>query len=254
MTKQNLSVNQNDIFKLGDHVLVCGSSLDTKLVDLVFKNSKIKLILSDAPYGVSYVDSKESLGQHVTVSREIQNDNITKQDDYKKFTVDWLTPVVKHLERKNSFYMFNGDKMLLPVLQAIEQSGFTFSQLLIWVKSQPIIGRKDYAPQHELILFGWCGVHEFLHSKDRSVLYHPKPSSNKLHPTMKPISLLRRLILNSTRIGDAVYDPFLGSGSSIIASEHTKRRCIGFEIDPSYCETIIQRWTKLTGRKAEKYV
>ena len=254
MKKQNLSINQNDIFKLGDHFLVCGNSLDTELVDRALKDTKIKLILSDAPYGVSYVSSKESLGQNVTVNKVIQNDGITNQAEYKEFTINWLTPTIKHLERKNSFYMFNGDKMLLAVLEAIRDSDFTFSQLLIWVKSQPIIGRKDFAPQHELVLFGWYGVHEFMHSKDRSILYHPKPSSNKLHPTMKPISLLRRLILNSTRIGDVVYDPFLGSGSSIIACEHTKRKCIGFEIDTSYCETIIQRWSKLTGRKVEKYV
>jgi DNA modification methylase len=250
MKKLNLLVNPNDVFKLGDQILACGNCLDAQLVDKAIGESKIKLVISDSPYGVSYVESKESLGQKVTVNKMIQNDCITNPEEYKEFTSGWLTPTIKHLERKNSFYMFNGDKMLLPVLQAIENSKFTFSQLLIWVKSQPIMGRKDFAPQHELILFGWHGVHEFMKSKDRSVLFHPKPQNNKLHPTMKPISLLRRLILNSTRVGDIVYDPFLGSGSTLVACEHTKRKCIGIEIDPDYCQIIIQRWEKLTGGKA----
>ena len=253
MKKQNLLVNQNDIFKLGDHVLACGNCLDVALVDKAVEGRKIKLIFSDAPYGVSYVENKESFGRTVSVNRAIENDNISSPGDYEEFTISWLEPIKKHLTRKNGFYMFNGDKMLLSVLKALEKLDFTFSQLLIWVKSQPIMGRKDFAPQHELVLFGWFGVHEFMKSKDRSVLFHPKPHSNKLHPTMKPISLLRRLILNSTRVGDIIYDPFLGSGSTIIACEHTKRKCIGIEIDPEYCKIIIQRWEKLTGGKAEKY-
>lgn len=82
---------------------------------------------------------------------------------------------------------------------------------------------------------------------DKSVTFYPKPSSSKLHPTMKPVGLLRRLILNSTKVGDTVYDPFGGSGSTLVACEHTKRKCIMVEMDPEYCETIVARWQKLTG-------
>ncbi len=108
----------------------------------------------------------------------------------------------------------------------------------------------DYLPQHELILYGWSGTHDFKRGKDKSVVFAAKPSKSTLHPTMKPIPLLRKLILNSTDIGDWVYDPFGGSGSTLIACEHTKRRCVMVEMDPEYCATITARWGKLTGRHA----
>jgi DNA modification methylase len=130
--------------------------------------------------------------------------------------------------------------------------GFKFAQLVIWVKTHSIIGRMDYLPQHELIAYGWHGTHAFLRSKDKSVLVHPKPQKSSLHPTMKPIGLLRNLILNSSRIGEVVYDPFGGSGSTLMACEQTKRRCFIVEMDADYCRTIITRWEKLTGRNAIK--
>jgi site-specific DNA-methyltransferase (adenine-specific) len=133
------------------------------------------------------------------------------------------------------------------------EAGMKFAQLLIWVKTHAVIGRMDYAPQHELIAYGWFGTHEFLKSKDKSVLVCPRPNKSAMHPTTKPLDLIRRLILNSTRIGDVVYDGFLGSGTTLLACEQTKRVCIGVELDPEYCQTIIFRFEKLTGLKAEKY-
>jgi len=110
----------------------------------------------------------------------------------------------------------------------------------------------DYLPQHEFIAYGWFGTHEFHKSKDKSILFYPKPNKSKLHPTMKPVGLLRRLILNSTKVGDAVYDPFGGSGSTLIACEQTKRRCLTIEVDPKYCQTIIDRFNKLTGKEVKR--
>jgi DNA modification methylase len=90
-------------------------------------------------------------------------------------------------------------------------------------------------------------------SKAKSVLYHPKPNASKLHPTQKPVGLLRKLIPNSTKVNEYIYDPFLGSGSTAIACEHLGRRCIGLDLDPEYVSTTIARWEKLTGKAAEKY-
>jgi len=129
-------------------------------------------------------------------------------------------------------------------------AGLKVAQVLIWVKQQSVIGRLDYAPQHELIVYGWRGTHHFRRSKDKSVLFHPRPNKSKLHPTTKPIGLIRRLVLNSSEIGDVVFDGFLGSGTCLLACEQLKRKCFGVEIDPEYCQTIINRWEKLTGRKA----
>ena len=130
------------------------------------------------------------------------------------------------------------------------ESGFKVAQLLIWVKSQAVVGRLDYAPQHELILYGWHGTHRFRRSKDKSVLFYPRPSKSALHPTTKPIGLIRRLILNSTEIGDVVFDGFLGSGTCLLACEQTKRQCFAVELDEEYCLTAIARWERMTGLKA----
>jgi len=105
--------------------------------------------------------------------------------------------------------------------------------------------RKDYNPQHELIVYGWYGQHKFESRQGKTVIFNPRPQKSVLHPTMKPIPLLRKFILNSTKIGDTVYDPFGGSGSTMIGCEHTKRRCLMIEKDETYCQVIIDRFNKL---------
>ena len=109
--------------------------------------------------------------------------------------------------------------------------------------------KRDYLAKHELIAYGWHGTHQFYKSKDKSVLFYPKPNASPLHPTTKPDGLIRRLILNSSSIGDTVYDPFAGSGTTLIASEETKRRFLAIEIDPEYCKVILNRYEKLLGGK-----
>ena len=133
-----------------------------------------------------------------------------------------------------------------------KEAGYYYSQMIIWVKNTVVLGRKDYLPMHELIAYGWMGRHKMERSKAKSVLFHPKPARSKLHPTQKPIGLLRKLIPNSTKINEWIYDPFLGSGSTLIACEHLGRRCLGTEIDEQYCDIIIRRWEKLTNGTAEK--
>jgi DNA modification methylase len=142
--------------------------------------------------------------------------------------------------------------MIFALKNSLDELKIKLAQLLIWIKNHAVVGRLDYLPQHELIAYGWYGRHKFVRSKDKSVLFYPKPSKSKLHPTMKPIRLLRKLILNSSKINDLVYDPFLGSGSTMIACEQTKRRCFGIELSPEYCQVIINRFEKLTGIKAVK--
>lgn len=134
----------------------------------------------------------------------------------------------------------------------MKEAGLKFSQLVIWIKNHAVIGRKDYLPMHELIAVGWYGTHIFHKGKDKSILFYPKPNKSAFHPTQKPIGLLRRLILNSSAIGDVIYDCFGGSGSTMVACEQTKRRCILVELDPEYCQTIIDRFEKTFGIKARR--
>jgi site-specific DNA-methyltransferase (adenine-specific) len=142
---------------------------------------------------------------------------------------------------------------MFPALRSgMKESGFYYSQMIVWLKNNVVMGRKDYLPMFELIAYGWFGRHKMERSKAKNVLFHPKPAKSKLHPTQKPVGLLRKLIPNSTKIGDCVYDPFLGSGSTAIACEHLGRRCIGIDIDPEYVATSIARLEKLIGEKAKK--
>jgi len=252
MNQSSNLIKQGDAFRLGEHLLICGDSRDKEMLSKFLSAKKIKSVICDVPYGVAVTESKEGF-QTLAKNKPIANDQLQSDEDYRKFTRDWIEAILPHLERKNSFYIFNSDKMVFALREGMLETGLKFGQLLIWVKTHAVIGRMDYAPQHELIAYGWYGVHEFLKSKDKSVLVCPKPNKSKMHPTTKPLDLIRRLVLNSTRIGDVVYDGFLGSGTCLLACEQTKRVCIGVEIDPEYCQTIIDRFQKLTGLTAQKY-
>lgn len=246
---------RGDIWILGDHRLLCGDSINDDITRLI--KGKVRLIATDPPYGVAYVENKKHFKKHdgdtqISVDREIQNDQLQSSEEYAEFSEKWLAKIAPYLEDYNAAYIFNADLMINALREGFKKAGFYYSQTLIWVKNSLVVGRKDYLPQHELILYGWYGKHKFERSKDKTIINYPKPSSSKLHPTMKPVGLMRRIILNATKIGDYVYDPFSGSGSTLIACEHTKRKCYGVEVDPVYCDTIVARWEALTGKKAIK--
>jgi len=251
MEKSLNSIKQGDIFRLGNHLLLCADSRNKELIAKLVGKHKIKAVIADVPYAVEVVESKKDF-HALSKNKKVANDHLQTDEEYTKFTYEWIEAIKPHLERKNSFYIFNSDKMVFALREGMLNAGLKFGQLLIWVKTHSVIGRMDYAPQHELIVYGWSGAHEFLKSKDRSVLVCPKPNKSPMHPTTKPLDLIRRLILNSTRIGDVVFDGFLGSGTALLACEQTKRICIGVEIDPEYCQTTIDRFTKLTGLTAKK--
>lgn len=252
MKKSSNSIKYGEAFRLGNHLLLCADSRNKDMVAKLVGKMKIKSVIIDPPYGVAVTESKVGF-QTLAKNKVITNDHLQSDAEYRKFTRDWIEAVTPFLERKNSFYIFNSDKMVFALREGMMEAGVKLGQLLIWVKTHAVMGRMDYAPQHELIAYGWYGVHEFLKSKDKSVLLCPKPSKSKMHPTTKPLDLLRRLILNGTRIGDVVYDGFLGSGTTMLACEQTKRVCVGVELDPEYCQTIIDRFEKLSGIKAERY-
>ena len=247
-TKLSRPIKRGDVIALGDHFLVCENAEMWWFGNYI--QGEIDMILTDPPYGVDYAASKRGLGK-IAKDKDIENDGFMDDEVYIDFSRRWLEACVPFLAAKNSVYVFNSDKMIFALREAFLQVELKVAQMIVWVKSQPVIGRLDYLPQHELILYGWSGTHDFRRGKDKSVIFERKPRRSGLHPTMKPIPLLRRLILNSTRVGDTVYDPFGGSGSTLIACEHTKRRCIMVEMDPEYCETIVKRWEKLTGHGAE---
>lgn len=245
-------IKYGDIFQIGLHRIACCDARDEKIIGKLIGEKKIKLLLCDVPYGVEVVESKKDFKNLTIKHKKIINDQDQSDEAYANFTKEWLAVVIPHLAVKNSAYIFNSDKMIFALREGMLRAGFKFSQLIVWVKSHAVIGRLNYLPQHELIAFGWFGTHEFKKSQDKSVLFYPRPSKSKLHPTMKPIPLLRNLILNSSSISGIIFDGFLGSGSSILAAEQTKRICYGTEIDPEYCQIILDRVAKATGLKAVK--
>lgn len=244
-------IQKNDLFQIGDHMLACGDALDPEIVKRLIGDRKVSLILSDMPYGVGVVESKVGFSK-IKKAKIIANDHLQTDEEYEKFTSGWLNLIKPYLTEKNSYYLFNSDRMIFAMREGLLDAGFKFSQLLIWVKNHAVIGRMNYLPMHELIAYGWFGTHKFYKSQHKSVLFYPKPNKSPLHPTTKPTDLLRDLILNSSRIGDYVYDPFAGSGSLGIACEQTKRKALMIELDPEYCQTIIDRHEKFSGHKAIK--
>ncbi len=249
---------QNDsakLWKLGEHRLLLGDATKQEDIAHLIRGDKVALLLCDPPYGVGYVEGKqeflESIGKENKTSEfaAIRGDGIA--DDYYAFSRKWLEAVAPHFASKSAFYIFNSDTKLRELLNALHDTQYSKSALLIWLKNRFVVGRKDYHPQHELILYGWRGTHTYFGNKDKTALFYPKPTRSKLHPTMKPPALLRRLIYHSTKPGDIVLDPFGGSGSTLIACEHMRRTCLMMEFEESYCCTVVDRWEKLTRRKAE---
>ncbi|MFA6005323.1 MAG: site-specific DNA-methyltransferase [Patescibacteria group bacterium] len=235
------SINLGDIYQLGNHMLGCGKAEDSLLLQQMLGDRRISCVVTDPPYGSDTVKAKEGFAE-LSNQTNIVNDQQRSGQEYSLFTCSWLKNVRKHLILPNSVYIFNSDKMIWSVKEALETAGGKFSQLLIWAKNHNVVGRLDYNPQHELILYGWFGKHEFYKSKDKSVLCFPKPNKSKLHPTTKPVALIRHLILNSTQIGDIVWDGFGGSGTTLLACQQTRRTCVMTEISPVYCQTIVNRF------------
>lgn len=248
-----MKVNKGDIFEVGNHVVGCGDSTDREFVSKVIGKNRIRTILCDPPYGVAYVENKKGFAKlGVKDEKIIAGDHLQSEEEYEDFTQKYLGITIPYLEEHNAVYIFNADPMFPSLRSGMKQAGFYYSQMIIWLKNQPVMSRKDYLSQYELIAYGWFGKHKMERSKSKNVLYYPRPSKSKLHPTQKPIGLLRRIIPDSTKIGDIVYDPFLGSGSTAIACQHLGRKCIGIELDEAYVTTSIKRLEKLTGVKAVK--
>lgn len=246
MKKRVITIGE--IYKVGNHVAACGDSRDRAFVSKVIGTGKIDLIVSDVPYGVGYVENKFTAGgvKHAP----ILNDHPQSEEEFSAFTRAWLEAAKPFMAKKNTAYVFCGDRMLFAFRDGLIKAGWRFGQILFWLKTAAVLNRLNYCPQHETLVAFWLGAHAFYKSKDKSVIIHPKPAANKRHPTEKPIPVLRRFVLNSSRIGNLVYDPFAGSGTTALAAEQTGRSSVSVELDPQYCHVIIERLEKITGEKA----
>jgi DNA modification methylase len=219
------------------------------------------MVFTDPPYGVSYADKNKFLnnadkGNHLQI--DIINDHMTLEGTGALWS-NTFKVWVDYLNDYHAYYICSpqgGDLFLMMMMMMMmNENGFPLRHTIIWVKNNHVLGRTDYNYKHEPILYGWNGKHKFYGGGEQkfSVWNYDKPLKNDLHPTMKPVELIMNAVLNSTQSGNnIVVDMFLGSGSTLIACEKTNRICYGMEIDPIYCQVIIDRWEEFTGLKAEK--
>lgn len=230
-------------WRLGSHVVHCGDCTTSGSVARAFDliGAPADQIVTDPPYGVSY---------GAKTGRKIANDQA--EVDYRPFFARFLelAPVAK----KNTAFIFMSGQELHNLRLAFDDAAFTWGDYLLWVKQRPVLGRKDYNAGHEFIVYGWKGAHKFYGpvGKASTVLTFDRPVASPEHPTKKPTELLVRLIRDGSAPKAVVYDPFLGSGSTLIASEMSGRRCVGIELTPVYCATAVRRWERFTGLKAER--
>ena len=244
--KVETRVKKGDIWQLGEHRLMCGDSTVQTDVERLMAGEKADLLLTDPPYNVAYEGkTKEKL--------TIQND---KQDDasFLQFLTDCFVCAFSFLKDGASFYIWHADSEGYNFRGALKSAGFVLKQTLIWVKNTMVLGRQDYQWKHEPCLYGWKegAAHKWYSDrKQTTVLEFDKPNRSEDHPTMKPVALFAYQLCNSTQRGGLVLDLFGGSGTSIIASEQSGRKCYTMELDPHYCDVIIKRWENLTGKEAK---
>lgn len=271
--------NPGDVWLLGNHRLMCGDSTKEADVAKLMGGEQAHLLLTDPPYNVDYQGGTKD-------KMKIANDNM---DDvaFVGFLTAAFNCAAQAMRPGAAFYVWHADSKGYEFRTALKEVGLTLRETLIWVKNALVLGRQDYQWRHEPCLYGWKdgAAHYFVDDRSQStviedagvdyrklkkeellkivlkltdvsipntVVYEDKPTKNDIHPTMKPVKLMARLIRNSTRQAQLVLDLFGGSGSTLIACEQINRKCFTMEYDPGYCDAIIDRYEKLTGQEAER--
>lgn len=230
---------RGDIWQLGKHRVICSDSTKSETYDQLLGDKKANLVVTDPPYNV---DVEETAGK-------ILNDNMSDGDFYQ-FLLSMFTQVENHMETDASIYVFHADTEGLNFRKAFKDAGFYLSGCCIWKKNSLVLGRSPYQWQHEPCLYGWKkkGKHQWFSDRKQTTIWeYDRPKSSKDHPTMKPIQLMAYPIQNSSMRGTIVLDPFLGSGSTLIAADQTGRVCYGIELDEKFVDVIVKRYIEVTG-------
>lgn len=272
------SVEYGDIYQLGRHRLMCGDSTSAGDMKELVDGEKIDLYVTDPPYNVAYEGKTEE-------AMTIQNDSMDDAS-FRQFLRDAFSVADQHLKPGGAFYIWHADSEGLNFRAAVKETGWLLKQNLVWVKNSIVLGRQDYQWKHEPCLYGWKdgASHYFVDNRSlatvieedeenlkemtkgelisyiktmqenspTSIFYEDKPVRSDIHPTMKPLKLIARCVLNSSKKGERVLDSFNGGGSTLMVCEKTERIYYGMELDPVYVERTIKRWEEETGLKAEK--
>lgn len=244
-----------DIWQLGQHRLMCGDSTDAAQVALLLDGQQIQLYLTDPPYNVAYGYDNSTTEGHRKDGLVVLNDKMDN-DKFEQFLTNAFNAANANMRKGASFYIFHSDGYSYWFRKAlINTVDLELRENLIWVKNSMVLGRQDYQWRHEPCLYGWkkgASHNWFSDRKQTTVMEFDRPTKSVEHPTMKPIPLFAYLIQNSSQEGWNVYDSFGGSGTTIMACEQLGRNGFSMELDPHYCDVIINRWETYTGKKAEK--
>lgn len=262
------------VYQLGKHRLMCGDSTNLKDVQKLVDGQQVDLLLTDPPYNVDYEGT----------AGKIQNDNMADAQ-FRQFLVSAYASANNVMKPGAAFYIWHADCEGFNFRGAARDVGWTVRQCLIWVKSSLVLGRQDYHWIHEPCLYGWKdgAAHYFIDDRTQTtviedqkrdfskmkkeemkqlleeiysdkeittIIREAKPARNDMHPTMKPLKLMGRLIKNSSKKNEKVLDLFGGSGSTLMACEQLERTCYTMEYDPRFVDVIIERWEAYTGEKA----
>lgn len=229
-----------DLFEIGQHRLLCGDSTDSDAVARLMNGEKADMVFTDPPYNVNYGNIKHAKFKQ----REIENDNMSGQD-FMDFCQGFASNIKLFCD--GIIYCWAGPGADGRIMFTVLDNMFHCSTMIVWNKDQFTLGRGKYQNKHEVCWFGW-NQNGTSFTEDRTltnVWDFARPKKSELHPTMKPIQLVENGLNHSSKINDKVLDLFLGSGSTMVAAHQLKRRCYGMELDPKYCQVIIDRMRKL---------
>ena len=249
-----------ELWELGAHRLMCGDSTDTQALETLMGGGLADMVFTDPPYGVAIGDKNKLLNSVQKAGRcteNIKNDKLSTDELYT-ILVKAMINVRNNCKDDACYYVTSpqGGELGLMMMMMMKDAGVPVRHMLIWEKNSATfsLGRLDYDYQHEPIFYTWTKSHHNYRKGDyrTTVWKYDKPRKCDLHPTMKPVELVANCLMDATREGDTVLDVFGGSGTTLIACEQLRRKCRMVELDPHYCDVIIARWEKLTGRKAVK--
>ncbi len=251
---QEIVTQPGDVWTMGKHRLLCGDSTDPATVALAIGAAKPSIMVTDPPYGVSY-DPQWRLDAGVHKPWQKRAEGVVRNDDRADWRETWK------LFPGDIAYIWHGGLHSAAVCLSIESASFEVRSQIIWAKKNLVMGRGAYHWQHEPCWYAvrkgskanWRGdrkqstvwAMENMHVSQGNV-----DDGKADHSTQKPVECMRRPILNHTKSGDAVYDPFLGSGTTLVACELTGRTCIGIDVEPKYVDMAVARWMKITGKQA----
>jgi DNA modification methylase len=235
-----------DLWIMGEHRLLCGDATVLADVERALGGVLADMCVTDFPYNVAY-EGKGSTRENRT---RIKNDKMS-EEAFAAFVYDACVPIVT--VTKGAIYIAMSSSQLHTLRAAFEKAGGHWSTFVIWAKNTFTLGRSDYQRQYEPMLYGWrkgtdrfwCGARD-----QGDVWFLRKPRANDLHPTMKPVELFERAIRNSSKSRDIVFDPFAGSGTTVIGAEKLGRQARVMDLEPRFCDVIVKRWQEFTGKTA----